>query len=74
MERNVTMQSYLQMCARSFSRVLQVKKCVGSTEIYFCLKGQFCQKLSVSIMCCVQESSLDEAEFQLLHTQWFACA
>lgn len=68
--------SHIYKCVhRSFSGVLQVKKCVWSIEIYFCLKGQFCQKLSVRITCCAQGSALDEAEFQLLlHTQWFICA
>lgn len=68
--------SHIYNCVhRSFSRVLQVKKCVGSAEISFYLKGQFCQILAVSTMCFVQESALDEAEFQfLLHIQWFTCA
>lgn len=68
--------SHIYKCVhRSFSRVLLVKKCVGSAEIYFCLKGQFCQILAVSITCCVQESALDEAEFQFLwHIQWFTSA
>lgn len=73
----------MEQCSRiykcvhgSFSRVLQVKKCVGSADIYFCLKGQFpCQKPAVSVVCYVQESALDEVEFQLLlHIHCFTCA
>lgn len=73
----------MEQCSRiykcvhgSFSRVLQVKKCVGSADIYFCLKGQFpCQKLAVSVVCYGQESALDEVEFQLLlHIHCFTCA
>lgn len=51
--------SHIYKCVhRSSSGVLQVKKCVGSAEIYFCLKGQFSGQNWLFLSCAVCRTQL----------------